>query len=271
MTVRLNQFRRSLHALHSSPAAETDVPTLTIEESGTTEKTRTITLNTPAERAEYAKRAKARVLQLIPELTDDSEGHERVRLLINGLEKVHGYQPIMTAGFLDLLMSGEWKLVYTTSRRRSGSRLLRMTELAQIVEPASVNGEQEDGGDSGGVPSEVPKGRVRSVAAWDWAGEASGVFEVQAAYKMDTRGGMVMPTEEEEVEYVLDPKAGSLSDPLPLCASLEAAMPPELFSPHVFSLQRNIYLDPEMRIVEFQKEDGMGARGVFVRASGLAV
>jgi len=267
-------FQKSGHFLSHPRGFRTESARATESAQVTNQETsssasKSVTLNTPAERAEYASRAKARLLELIPELSDDPEGHERVGLLISGLATVQGYQPIMTAGFLDLCMAGEWKLVYTTSPRRSGSLRLRLTELVQVVEPDSLNNVEANVRTDEGGGTTIPSGRVRSVAAWDWAGEASGRFEVQSTYEMDTKGGMVMPP--NDPDYMLEPTRGELTDPMPLCASLEAAMPPELFGPHVFALQRNVYLDAEMRIVEYQKEDGMGARGVFVRTGKLPV
>mmetsp|Transcript_14084 Transcript_14084/g.28901 ORF Transcript_14084/g.28901 Transcript_14084/m.28901 type:complete len:365 (-) Transcript_14084:312-1406(-) len=163
-------------------------------------QTKEVTLKTVKDRAAYARQAKARVLDLIPKLSDDQAGHERLKILLDGLTAVHAYNPIMTKGFLGLALGGTWRLAYTTATQRKGSARMRIVDIVQTITPESESFLEEEPppspGSSGYAEREESSqrggGRLKTFLEWSFAEEAAGAAEAAnepAVVKATREGG----------------------------------------------------------------------------------
>jgi len=206
--------------------------------------------------------------------------HRMVEKYVNLLEG--RYVPVVTLDFLNLAMSGEWQLLFSTNLSSSGrtnAKRLRLRELVQRIEPTA----------NGGLD-----GKLTNVARWDYAEEeeeeegvmtnreddddddedgmgnneivvfdSHGTFSIKCSYSIKAGSRMSSVTLND---HELRPDWGSkIPIDIPkLVGYIHDAMPDELFDPNYHSLDTT-YLDANLRIVRWTGPRNEGVRNIFIR------
>lgn len=196
---------------------------------------------------------KEMLLNLLPRMTGTDEEFRTVEQLVNLLEDK--YQPAQTLQFLNLVMQGEWQVLFSTNLGGTPNPAkFRLRELYQKVE---CNGLE---------------GNLTNMAIWDLAEDdvfdATGLFSVDCSYKINQGARMVVDVN----DHVLEPARGSKipSDVPALVGLLHRAMPKELFDPSEHAVDTT-YLDGDLRVVRFTGPRLEGVRDIFIRRGSLVV
>eukprot|EP00956_Cyclotella_meneghiniana_P030665 scaffold77994_cov82-Cyclotella_meneghiniana.AAC.2 len=130
---------------------------------------------------------KKRLVDLIPKMTGKDEEYRAVEAYVNLLEDK--YSPVQTIDFLNLAMSGDWQLLFSTNLTGAPNRKLRLRELVQNIKADEVDGFQ---------------GSLTNTAKWDLAedGEtfdANGNFVVKCSYKINQGSRMIVDLNDHEL------------------------------------------------------------------------
>ena len=196
---------------------------------------------------------KRRLLDLLPRMMGTAEEFKEVESYVNKLED--RYTSIQTLDFLNLAMSGEWQLLFSTNLSGGPKSNFRLKELFQRIESNSL------------------EGTVENEAAWDLAEDgttfdATGIFTVRCSYKINQGSRMIMNLEEN----VLKLGKGSVvpKDVESLIGFLNRAMPNELFDPNDHAMDTT-YLDGDLRIVRITGPRFEGVRDIFIRRGSMEI
>lgn len=196
---------------------------------------------------------KRRLLDLLPRMVGTAEEFRDVETYVNTLEKRH--TPVQTLDFLNLAMSGEWQLLFSTNLSGGPKSNFRLRELFQRVEPNLL------------------EGTVENKATWDLADggdsfDATGTFTVKCSYKIKQGSRMVLNMEDHTIE--LGKGSAVPKDLEGLVGLLHRAMPKELFDPTGHAMDTT-YLDGELRIVRMTGLRFEGVRGIFIRRGSMEI
>jgi hypothetical protein len=193
---------------------------------------------------------KTKLLDLLPRMTGSPDEFRAVEQYVNLLEE--RYTPIQTLDFLNLAMSGEWQLLFSTKLSGGPRANFRLRELYQRVETNSSN------------PFE---GTVSNEVTWDLAedGEnfaASGTFTVLSQYEINQGSRMIINLEDSLLRLA---KGSAVpKDVENLVGLLNRAMPNEMFDPDEHAMDTT-YLDGDLRIVRMSGPKFEGVRDIFMR------
>lgn len=196
---------------------------------------------------------KDKLLTLLPSMMGTDDEFRLVEQYVNALEEA--YVPAQTLDFLNLAMSGEWQLLFSTNLSGGPRPNFRLRELLQKVESKGL------------------EGTVTNVALWDFAEDestfdATGTFSVKCGYTINQGARMVM----ELQDHVLNPFPGSKipADVPALVGMLHRSMPKEMFDPNEHAMDTT-YLDGDLRIVRMTGPRLEGVRDIFVRRGSIEI
>lgn len=199
--------------------------------------------------------AKEKLLDLLPRMTGKEEEFRAVEALVNNLEA--NYQPAQTLDFLNLILQGEWQLLFSTNLSGTPNPAkFRLRELYQRIECNKL------------------QGKLVNEATWDLAEqgdanfEASGTFTVECSYKINQGTRMML----ELNEHILKPAKGTKipKDVPALVGLLHRAMPKEMFDPADHAIDTT-YLDADLRIARHTGPRLEGVRDIFIRRGSLEI
>ena len=202
---------------------------------------------------------KSRLLNLLPRMTGTRDEYKRVESYVNVLED--RYTPVQTLDFLNLAMSGEWQLLFSTKMGGPPRSNFRLRELYQQVEPNNLNG------------------TIVNKATWDLAEDhdgknpatsfdAFGTFSIKCSYSINQGARMSLDLD----DHIINLKKGSVvpKDVERLVALLHRAIPTELFDPNDHIMDTT-YLDGDLRIVRMAGPKFEGVRDIFIRRGSLEI
>lgn len=202
---------------------------------------------------------KRRLLDLLPRMTGQPEEYNLVETYVNTLED--RYTPVQTLDFLNLAMSGEWQLLFSTNLLGAPRADFRLRDLYQKIEANSLNG------------------TVVNVATWDWAEDhegalptssfdAFGTFSIECSYSINQGSRMVLDLN----DHVINLTKGSVvpKDVKKLVALLHRAIPKELFEPDDHAMDTT-YLDGDLRIVRMAGPKFESVRDIFIRRGSMQI
>jgi len=202
---------------------------------------------------------KKRLLNLLPRMMGTQEEYNTVESYVNTLED--RYVAIQTVDFLNLAMSGEWQLLFSTNLGGSPRPDFRLSELFQRVETSDKNG------------------TVVTQATWSWAEDhtamtlpmsfdTSGTFSIKCSYSIEEGARMIM----ELNKHVLELAKGTPipKDPEVLVNMLFKAIPRELFDPNDHAMDTT-YLDGDLRIVRMTGPKFEAVRDIFIRRGTVQI
>lgn len=210
--------------------------------------------------------AKSALIELVPRMTGNEDEYRLVEGYINLLED--RYIPVQTLDFLNLVISGEWQLLFSTNLMARPNKRLRLRELVQQIETNGLDG------------------KLTNVARWDYAEErvkddnddgmgnneivfdSNGTFSIKCSYSIKAGSRMSVTLNDHE----LRPNWGSTIpiDIPKLVGYLHHAIPDELFDPNYHSLDTT-YLDANLRFVRLTGPKNEGARNIFIRKGSLEI
>lgn len=200
-----------------------------------------------------AAEVKSALIELIPRMTGQAEEYRAVESYVNMLEA--NYSPVQTIDFLNLAVSGEWQLLFSTNLMGRATKRMRLTELVQKIDASGFSG------------------NITNSAEWLYAenGEtfdAYGQFSVQCSYTINQGARMVVDLDGHE----LRPARGSKipGDVPELVAYLNRAIPKEIFDPSGHAMDTS-YLDADLRIVRMTGPSHEGVRDIFMRKGSLEI
>ena len=198
-------------------------------------------------------KVKELLLDLLPRMTGTAEEFRAVESFVNRLED--RYMPVQTLDFLNLAVSGEWQLLFSTNLSSGPRSNFRLTELIQRIEPEAL------------------EGKITNEATWDLADDgttfdASGTFSAKCSYIINQGARMVIELE----DHVLDLAKGSKvpKDFPALVGLLHRAMPKELFDPSEHAIDTT-YLDGDLRIVRMTGPRFEGVRDIYIRRGSMEI
>lgn len=195
------------------------------------------------------------LVDLLPRMTGQPDEFRMVEGLVNAMEQK--YQPPQTLPFLNLMMEGDWQLLFSTNLPGTPNpSKFRLRELLQRVECHDL------------------EGRIVNQVTWDLAEAAdanfasTGMFQVVCDYHIQKGSRMNMSVR----DHVLRPQTGT---PIPtdvpaLVGLLHRAMPKELFDPNEHSIDTT-YLDGDLRIIRYTGPRFEGVRDILVRRGKLEI
>ena len=202
---------------------------------------------------------KNRLLDLLPRMKGTPEEYNRVESYVNTLED--RYTPVQTLDFLNLAMSGEWQLLFSTNIGGSPRANFRLRELYQRVESNGLNG------------------TIVNEATWDLAEDhdaptpatsfdAFGTFSIKCSYSINDGARMVLDLN----DHVINLGKGSAipKDVEKLVAFLYKAIPTELFDPNEHAMDTT-YLDGDLRIVRMAGPKFESVRDIFIRRGSMQI
>eukprot|EP00531_Pseudo-nitzschia_arenysensis_P002548 CAMPEP_0116125170 /NCGR_PEP_ID=MMETSP0329-20121206/5666_1 /TAXON_ID=697910 /ORGANISM="Pseudo-nitzschia arenysensis, Strain B593" /LENGTH=311 /DNA_ID=CAMNT_0003619189 /DNA_START=335 /DNA_END=1270 /DNA_ORIENTATION=- len=202
---------------------------------------------------------KSHLLDLLPRMTGRPEEYHRVESYVNTLED--RYVPVQTLDFLNLAMSGEWQLIFSTNIGGPPRPNFRLRELYQKIESKGSNG------------------TIVNEAAWDWAQDhegssmatsfdAHGTFSIKCSYSINQGARMVLDLN----DHAINLSKGSTvpKDVEKLVALLYRAIPTELFDPSDHAMDTT-YLDGDLRIVRMTGPKFEAVRGIFIRRGSVQI
>lgn len=197
--------------------------------------------------------AKSALIELIPRMTGSDEEYRSVESYVNLLEDK--YSSIQTIDFLNLAMSGDWQLLFSTNLMGRPNRKLRLTELVQKIEADGFNG------------------TLTNLATWDYAEDeatfdASGNFNIKCSYSINQGARMVIDLDDHELRLA---KGSNVPSDVPeVVGLLNRAIPKELFDPNNHAMDTT-YLDADLRIVRLTGPTHEGVRNIFMRKDTLEI
>lgn len=268
-TARFGRVLAGSSALHSTSSASAETMSATVaegpmmpdiaaseeaeaSEEAALEKKTTIP---PEIAALTPDEVKARLIDLLPRMTGKVEEFREIENYVNALEDK--YVPVQTLGFLNMAMSGEWQLLFSTNRLGVPNTKLRLRELKQCI-----------------VTNDL-KGSLTNVARWDLAEgdeagvfDASGTFAVKCSYAINQGARMSVSLDDHVLELAKGSKVPS--DVSGLVGMLHRAMPTELFDPDDSAMDTT-YLDAELRITRLTGSTFEGFRNIFVRSGAVEI
>lgn len=213
------------------------------------------------------EQTKSALIELVPRMTGTEDEYRLVEGYINLLED--RYIPIQTLDFLNLAMSGEWQLLFSTNLMARPNKRLRLRELVQQIETNGLDG------------------KLTNIARWDYAEEeevkdedddgmgnnkivfdSNGTFSIKCSYSIKAGSRMSVTLNDHE----LRPNWGSTIpiDIPKLVGYLHHAIPNELFDPNYHSLDTT-YLDANLRIGRLTGPKNEGVRNIFIRKGSLEI
>ncbi len=202
---------------------------------------------------------KSHLLDLLPRMTGTPEEYNRVESYVNTLED--RYVPVQTLDFLNLAMSGEWQLLFSTNIGGPPRPNFRLRELYQKIESKGSNG------------------TIINEAAWDWAQDhegsslatsfdAHGTFSIKCSYSINQGARMVLDLNDHAIS--LSKGSTVPKDVEKLVALLYRAIPAELFDPSDHAMDTT-YLDGDLRIVRMTGPKFEAVRGIFIRRGSVQI
>jgi hypothetical protein len=155
----------------------------------------------------------------------------RVDYLIKVLED--GFIPPQTVAFFNLIVGGEWELLYSNvlTPRKDDQLLFR---IEQEIQPNSAT-------------DQLNSGQLINRILWNVTQQgavATGELLVKTEYVLNSRGGLDVSLR----EHILLPKELP-KDPEELIMSIQRSIPFEFFDPDQ-AMMINTYLDPALRITK---------------------
>lgn len=200
---------------------------------------------------------KSRLLYLLPRMIGTPEEYNRVESYVNTLED--RYTPVQTLDFLNLAMSGEWQLLFSTNIGGSPLPNFRLRELCQRIESNDLNG------------------TIVNEATWELAEDhqamtpmtsfdAHGTFSIKCSYSINQGASMVMQLN----DHIINLGKGSVvpKDVERLVALLYRAIPTEIFDPNDHAMDTT-YLDGDLRIVRMAGPKFEAVRDIFIRQGSM--
>ena len=203
---------------------------------------------------------------------------------INYLESI--YSPVQTIDFLNLVLMGEWKLVFSTNLllppphlRRSTlppttmmdgdegqhSRRLRLVNIVQKIEALGYNGSltnvaqwNYDDNTNGEAEENMPSSSKGS--------SSNGSFSIPCTYTINQGSRMIIQVSDDRQlrPAKIDSKVIIPDNVQELVAYLRRIMPREIFDPTDHAMDTT-YMDADLRIVRYTGPIFEGVRNIFVR------
>ena len=199
---------------------------------------------------------KTRLLDLLPRMLGTSEEFRAVESYVNSLEA--RYTPVQTLGFLNLAMTGEWQLLFSTNLSGGPKPNFRLREMFQRVESNSTD---------------PLKGTVANEVFWELAEDssnfdASGTFTALCNYEINQGSRMIMSLGENTLRLA---KGSAVpKDVETLVGLIHRAMPKEMFDPNDHAMDTT-YLDGDLRIVRYSGAKFEGVRDIFIRRGSMEI
>ena len=196
---------------------------------------------------------KEMLLDLLPRMTGLDEEFRAVESYVNTLEG--RYMPVQTLEFLNLAMSGEWQLLFSTNLAGGPKPNFRLRELIQRIEPGTLNG------------------NITNEATWDLADDGStfdtsGTFSAMCSYEINQGSRMVTDLDDHVLSLA---KGSKVRTEVPaLVGMLHRAMPKELFDPSEHAMDTT-YLDGDLRIVRMAGPRLEGVRDIYIRKGSIEI
>lgn len=200
---------------------------------------------------------KSRLLNLLSRMTGTPEQYNRVESYVNTLEE--RYTPVQTLDFLNLAMSGEWQLLFSTNIGGNPLPNFRLRELCQRIESNDLNG------------------TIVNEATWELAEDhkaitpmtsfdAHGTFSIKCSYSINQGARMAVQLN----DHIINLGKGSVvpKDVERLVALLYRAIPMELFDPNDHAMDTT-YLDGDLRIVRMAGPKFEAVRNIFIRKGSM--
>mmetsp|Transcript_9223 Transcript_9223/g.19359 ORF Transcript_9223/g.19359 Transcript_9223/m.19359 type:complete len:317 (-) Transcript_9223:508-1458(-) len=200
---------------------------------------------------------KRRLLDFVPRMMGTPEDYNTVETYVNILED--RYTPVQTLDFLNLAMSGEWQLLFSTNLGRGPTLNFRLRELFQKIEPNNMNGTYVN--------------QAKFDFAEDYEGmtpatshETSGTFSIKCSYSINQGSRMILNLDDHVIKLSKGSKVPKSVDGL--VRLLYRAVPTELFDPNEHAMDTT-YLDGDLRIVRMTGINFEGVRDIFIRRGSL--
>ncbi|EKX33765.1 hypothetical protein GUITHDRAFT_120030 [Guillardia theta CCMP2712] len=202
---------------------------------------------------DYIAKAPQRLLTHIREGTSDEESRTMIRKCIAELEQQQIFP--FDVNFFNFAVSGDWQLLYSTSRLLSPDTNLKVRDIRSRID--------------GGARELVHQAR------WEYredvTGQAEelrtrGLFEVKCSYNMSEAPSVPtrMIISVEELRLTPEPLNRPPKNPEALVGALQRALPKEFFDPDE-ALMDTTYLDPQVRLVCYLGKRFAGVRHVYCR------
>jgi len=159
----------------------------------------------------------------------NSEENIKIESLINFLESK--FSPIMTTPFLNLVVSGEWNLLYSNTATKKEYKNLELN-ITQVLTP---------------LTSDSFNGSLVNKIVWRLKNSVdfiigTGDFIVRSNYTVTPKGSLEVRLYEHILKPVIVP-----DDIEALVVSIQRSVPIELFDPDE-TIFYNTYVDPKLRI-----------------------
>lgn len=197
---------------------------------------------------------KRRLLDLLPRMKGTPDEFKAVESYVNELED--RYTPVQTLGFLNLAMSGDWQLLFSTNLSGLPKSNFRLRELYQRIESSDLTG------------------TVVNMATWDLAEnngpifDCSGSFTIKCTYSINQGARMLVALDDHVLELA---KGSSVpQDFQALVGLLHRAIPTELFDPSEHAMDTT-YLDGDLRIVRMTGPRFEAIRDIFIRRGSIEI
>mmetsp|Transcript_24831 Transcript_24831/g.28606 ORF Transcript_24831/g.28606 Transcript_24831/m.28606 type:complete len:343 (+) Transcript_24831:73-1101(+) len=201
---------------------------------------------------------KSQLLNLIPSMQGTKDELNEVVALVNCIERE--YSPVLTLNFFNLMMCGEWQLLFTTNQLGIPSRQLRFREQIQRLETGDT------------------MGNLTNTVIFDYADDSgmspqltfdiTGKFDVKCSYEMNqgiSRYNITLN------DHTLDlPGEKRPRDLNKMVQTLMRAMPSELFDPNNIAVDTT-FCDSDLRIVRYTGDRYEGYRNLFIRRGQVMV
>lgn len=198
---------------------------------------------------------------------------------INYLESI--YSPVQTIDFLNLVLVGEWKLLFSTNLLLPPPHLRRAAALQ-----SSTTTLMDDGGEEERrrlelvnimqkIEADGYNGSLTNVAQWNYEESTqssskesnnNGSFSIQCTYNINQGSRMTIQVSDDR--QLRPAKIGSkviIPDNVQeLVTYLRRSMPREIFDPTDHAMDIT-YMDADLRIVRYTGPNFEGVRNIFVR------
>lgn len=178
-------------------------------------------------------------------IENESFYHCRIEYLTKVLEQT--YIPAQTVPFLQFILTGEWKQLYSNVLTPRADATLEV-DIHQEITPS---------------PTDGMGGMLRNRIAWELRrpdDKSHGDMVVQCGYQINTKGEMDVSL----IEHFLLPVGEMPKDPEDLVMSMQRTVPFEVFDPD-FVLIKNTFISPELRICRISGDKFYNVFNVFVK------